>query len=86
MDDWKVEENDNEFIIKIPREKNYTLGDLKQKLINDLMSKNTILSDHQAEINLLKIILDYENNNNLVHQVKKDLKEYKDKIKETKFN
>ena len=63
MNDWKIEENDAEVIIKIPKEKKYTVGELKQKLINDLMNENTISSDQQTEINLLKIILDYENNN-----------------------
>lgn len=60
MKDWKVEQNENEMIIKIPREKNYSIEDLEQSLINELNNAVGDLDSFKGEIELLKIILEYK--------------------------
>lgn len=56
MENWKVEETEKETIVRIPKDKDYTIKDLKQKLINDLYNANN-LANRKEEIELLDIIL-----------------------------
>lgn len=58
-----IEQIENGIKVTIPKKENYTLDDLKQSLINKLKDKlntNGGLCSCQSEINLLKVILDYE--------------------------
>ncbi len=53
MDKWKVEETEKEIVVRIPKEKNYTIKDLKQKLINYLvehLNNNKLLNDSDVEV------------------------------------
>lgn len=54
-----VEEIENGIKVTILQKENYTLADLKQELINKLIDNVGNLSLYRAEIELLKIILDY---------------------------
>lgn len=56
MENWKVEETEKEIVVRVPKEKNYTIKDLKQKLINDLYKANN-LENCKEKIELLDIIL-----------------------------
>ncbi len=56
MDKWKAEETEKEIVVRIPKEKNYTIKDLKQKLINDLYNANN-LANCKEKIELLDVIL-----------------------------
>lgn len=53
MDKWKVEETEKEIVVRILKEKNYTIKDLKQKLINYLvehLNDNKLLNDSDVEV------------------------------------
>ena len=54
-----IEENDNEIVITIPKKKNYTIQDLKQKMINLLYDKERYYVN-SAEVELLDVILKNE--------------------------
>lgn len=56
----KVETIENGVVITVDKKENYTLEDLKQNLINKLNDNVGKLCCYQAEIELLKIILDYQ--------------------------
>jgi len=51
-----IKENDNEIVLTIPKNKNYTLEDLKQKIVNSLYSEDRYYSGTDA-IELLDVIL-----------------------------
>ena len=53
MEDWKIEENENELIVKIPKQKDYTLKQLKQKIINYLYG---LESYEDTDVELLKML------------------------------
>ncbi len=53
MEDWKIEENENELIVKIPKQKDYTLEQLKQKIINYLYG---LESYEDTDVELLKML------------------------------
>ncbi len=55
MKDWKFEETGNELIIKMPKDKNYTIEELKQKLINYLCDGNKKYDNVDVEI--MKLLL-----------------------------
>ncbi len=74
MENWKFEEIENEIVVRIPKEKNYTLDDLRQKLINKFYNQD---SYEECEIEILKLLFDSENN------VTKKLKEF---TKATNYN
>lgn len=81
----EVIQNENEFIVKIPKEKKSTLEDLKQNLINKLNESVGQLDESDNEIELLKVILDYENHKptdwqNSVYVSKIDLQSSKSNI------
>lgn len=56
----KIEETKNGIKVTIPKKENYTLDELKQNLINELNKNVGELCCYQSEIELLKIILNYE--------------------------
>ena len=68
MENWKIEETENEMIIKIPKEKDYTLDDLRQKLINKFYNQN---SYEECEVEILRILFDLENKHSISEELKK---------------
>ncbi len=54
MENWTVEETENEVIIRMPKQKSYTVNDLRQKLINKFYNQN---SYEECEIELIKLLL-----------------------------
>ena len=56
MENYKIEELEEETIVRISKNKNYTIYDLKQKLVNQLY-KSSDLRNLEKEIELLDIIL-----------------------------
>lgn len=68
MENWKIEETENEMIIKIPKEKDYTLDDLRQKLINKFYNQN---SYEECEVEILRILFDLENKHLISEELKK---------------
>lgn len=60
MENWKVEETDLEIVIHIPKEKNVSIEELKQNLINQLNKKVEHLDGKETEVRLLEIILKNE--------------------------
>ncbi len=56
-----IESIENGVKITIPKKENYTLEDLKQNLVNYLNKYIGKLYGFEKEIELLKVILDYEN-------------------------
>lgn len=59
MENYKIEELEEEIIIRIPKNKNYTIDELKQKLINCLMDRlnnNKLLNSQDIE--LIKVLFE----------------------------
>ena len=53
MENWKVEETEEEIIVRIPKKNDYTIKELKQKLINYLvehLNDNKLLYDSDIEV------------------------------------
>ena len=56
----KIEEIENGIQITVEQKENYTLAELKQKLVNTLYENVGHLEEYDNEIELLKNILDYQ--------------------------
>ena len=64
----KVETIENGVVITVDKKENYTLEDLKQKVINDLYNKNHY---EENEIKLLAILLEHEKNDDIDKNIDK---------------
>lgn len=62
----KVETIENGVVITVDKKENYTLEDLKQKIINYLYNKNHY---EENEIKLLAVFLEYENIVNRIDRI-----------------
>lgn len=56
----KIEQIENGIKVTIPKKENYTLEDLKQRLINLLYTNIDRLDRYSRNIELLKVILENE--------------------------
>lgn len=56
----KIEQIENGIKVTIPKKENYTLEDLKQRLINLLYANIDRLDRYSRNIELLKVILENE--------------------------
>lgn len=64
----KVETIENGVVITVDKKENYTLEDLKQKVINYLYNKKHYEED---ETKLLSVLLEHEKNEDIVNRVDK---------------
>ena len=58
MNNIKYEENEKEYIIKVPKEVNHTIEELKQRLINYLFEDRTY---NNTDVEIMKLLLDSNN-------------------------
>ena len=58
MNNIKYEENEKEYIIKIPKEVNHTIEELKQRLINYLFEDRMY---NNTDVEIMKLLLDSNN-------------------------
>ena len=54
MNNYKLEENEKEYIIKIPKEVNHTIEELRQKLINYLFDDRDY---DNVDVEIMKLLL-----------------------------
>lgn len=66
----KVESIENGVVITVDKKENYTLEDLKQKVINDLYKREDYSLDGN-EIKLLEVILRYEKSDDIDKNIDK---------------
>lgn len=55
MNNIKYEENEKEYIIKVPKEVNHTIEELKQRLINYLFEDRMY---NNTDVEIMKLLLD----------------------------
>lgn len=58
MNNIKYEENEKEYIIKVPKEVNHTIEELKQRLINYLFEDRIY---NNTDVEIMKLLLDSNN-------------------------